>query len=69
MPPDEYHQNLETVYAAASAGLAVGGKLLWVPTTPTGSNSYQIENSCVRQYNAIANKTLGPKPDVVIGDL
>ena len=40
-----------------------------MPTTPTGNNSYNIQNSCVRQYNALANKTLSAKPDVVIGDL
>ena len=54
VPPADYVNNLEAVHAVASAGLADGGKLVWVQTTPTGNNSYHIEDSCVQQYNTLA---------------
>lgn len=69
MPPADYVNNLEAVYAVASAGLADGGKLVWVQTTPTGNNSYHIEDSCVRQYNTLAQGLFKNKTNVVTADL
>eukprot|EP01052_Picozoa_sp_SAG31_P033755 SAG31_NODE_3857_length_3815_cov_2.961518_3_plen_607_part_00 len=66
----EYVTNLEAVYHVARAGLAPGGKILWLPTTPVSTNnSLRINASCVSTANALASKLFAPKPDVVIGDL
>ena len=43
--PADYTKNLEAIYEAAHAGLAPGGKILWVPTTPTGNNTYKVRTA------------------------
>ena len=65
-----YATNLLKVYEAASAALNPGGKIVYVPTTPGGEacNS-TVSNPCIRDVNAIAQRVLGGKPDVVMADL
>ena len=66
----DYVANLAAVYATASAGLAPGGKIIWIQTTPTSTNnSFHIENSCVKDYNDLAAKLFQNRTDCVIADL
>ena len=66
----DYEKNLQTVYATASSALNVGGKIVYVPTTPGGeAYASTVSNLCIRKVNAIAQRVLGHKPDVVFSDL
>jgi hypothetical protein len=66
----DYAKNLLAVYEAASAALNTGGKIVYVPTTPGGeAYSSTVSNPCIRDVNAIAQRVLGGKPDVVMADL
>jgi len=53
----------------ARRALAPGGKIVWVETTPTGANRYNISNSCVSVYNGIAALLFANKTDVATADL
>ena len=66
----DYEANLNKVYAAASAALNEGGKILYVPTTP-GGEAYNrtVSNACIKDVNAIAQRVLGGRPNVVMADL
>ena len=74
-----YKANLATIYDAAHAALAPGGKVVWTSTTPIATNCgstkaprgpcYGVAPECVAEYNQIAADLLGGKPDVVINDV
>ena len=66
----DYATNRLKVYEAASAALNPGGKIVYVPTTPGGeAHNSTVSNPCIRDVNAIAQRVLGGKPDVVMADL
>ena len=71
----QYVSNLGSIYRAARAALAPGGKILWVSTTPVSSQpgtcgrSGAAFNSCIDDYNAAAVALLGGRPDIEVLDL
>jgi hypothetical protein len=75
VPKADYVKNLGTIYDAAHASLAPGGKIVWVTTTPHSTTQTDCGitgtafNSCIDDYNAAALTLLGAKPDVEVCDL
>ena len=47
----------------------VGGKILWVSTTPVPLAGTTVNSSCIDEYNAATVQLLQGKPDVAMLDL